>query len=112
MVPMPPEDLTFACSAGVLAKLRAAGQQAGPAGSVMCKLKAFGANGQRPSPEKKDFPECQAHCLAQGNGAQVAEPRSVDQLQFLARVQRKSVRTGTPSRLAVGRMGFSRSPNF
>ena len=72
----------------------------------MCKLKAFGANGQRPSPEKKDFPECQAHCLAQGNGAQVAEPRSVDQLQFLARVLRKSVRTGTPSRLAVGRMGW------
>ena len=47
-----------------------------------------GADGVRPSAQKKDFPACNVLC--ERNAGIVAEPKTAEQLQYLARALRDS----------------------
>lgn len=85
-VPQPPHDLTFPCSDGMLAKMATANQRTTP--PPKCKYVAFGADGWEESTLKQEYAECQVLCTQLG--AQVAEPRTAEQLQYLARILRDS----------------------
>lgn len=85
-VPQPPRDLTFPCTAGVVAKLAASGHSTSP--PPQCKFIVFGADGWQSSTLKQEFAQCQVLCRQLN--AQVAEPRNSDQGQFLARILRES----------------------
>ena len=87
-VPQPPRDLTFPCSPGVLSKLTASGHH--HVANPQCKHVVFGADGNEFSTLKQEFSECTQLCRALGSSAQIAEPRTSDQLQSLARTMRAS----------------------
>ena len=94
-VPQPPaEGFEFACNSNPAA--------------TRCVLRLFGADGVRPSEHKSDFAACRQQC--EGLAGRVAEPRTAEQLQYLARALRRSgddsmwigVRPIHPYRLADG----------
>ena len=86
-VAQPPEEgFEFACSDGM----------ANPTNAPRCTYEIHGANGRnspearRVDPQKHEFRECRELCEGHNGGGQVAEPRTAEQLQYLARALRRS----------------------
>ena len=76
-VPQPPrEDFDFPCSTASVQTQR-------------CSYRIFGADGTRPSSDKADFAACRTKCETQAGGV-MAEPRTAEQKQYLARALRQS----------------------
>ena len=88
-VPQPPRDLTFPCSAGVVNKMSAQGRLR-PGERPTCKYTVFGADGTVVSALKFEFATCNVLCSSISSSSQLAEPRTSDQLQYLARLMRES----------------------
>lgn len=86
-VPQPPIDgYTFECSPGIKKQLEGA-----PGGAPSrCEFRILGADGHRPSNDKREFGRCRELCEAQDSVGRLAEPRTAEQRQYLARHIRHS----------------------
>lgn len=86
-VPQPQQHMRFDCSPGVLTKLA---QGHADHAQTQCTYEFFGADGKRSSTIKQEFEACSTLCQQAAVGSQIAEPRTATQLQYLARILRRS----------------------